>query len=106
LAYLQEKYPSHSFALIMGEDNLNSLHKWKNYEVILENHDIYVYPRVFEKTEDSAFNNHPQVHFIDAPVIEISSTFIRESISSGKNVRPLLPAEVFDFIDLNNIYKK
>ena len=106
LAYLQEKYPSHSFALIMGEDNLNSLHKWKNYEVILENHDIYVYPRVFEKTEDSAFKNHQHVHFIDAPVIEISSTFIRESISSGKNVRPLLPAEVFDFIDLNNIYKK
>ena len=63
LAHLQEKYPTHEFSLIMGEDNLNSLHKWKNYEVILHNHDIYVYPRaasgrnrraVYQPSEDSS----------------------------------------------------
>lgn len=106
LAYLQEKFPAYDFALIMGEDNLNSLHKWKNYEVILENHDIYVYPRVYENKEDSAFIDHPRVKIVDAPVVEISSTFIRESIASGKNIRPMLPSEVFNFVDLNNIYKR
>jgi len=105
LAYLQEKFPQHEFSLIMGEDNLNSLHKWKNYEVILENHDIYVYPRLGSASENN-FKTQSKVHFVDAPVVEISSTFIRESVKNGKNVRALLPAEAWKFIDENNIYKK
>ena len=58
LAHLQEKFPKHEFSLIMGEDNLNSLHKWKNYEVILQNHHIYVYPRLNSGEIDEQFVNH------------------------------------------------
>lgn len=106
LAHLQDKYPQHVFSLIMGEDNLNSLHKWKNYEVILENHEIYVYPRVALEKENLRLKNHPKIHFIDAPIVEISSTFIRESIKKGKNVQPLLPSKVWEYLDHNNLYTK
>ena len=112
LAYLQEKYPKNEFSLIMGEDNLKSFHKWKNYEVILQNHDIFVYPRLDSKNQSNEINNyltvknHPKIHFIAAPIVEISATFIRESIKNKKNVEPLLPNKVWDYIDHNNLYKK
>ena len=106
LAHLQEKYPNYEFSLIMGEDNLKSLHKWKNYEVILEHHQIYVYPRISEESENLELKNHPKIHLIDAPVVEISSTFIRDNIKKGKNVQPLLPNKVWEYIDHNNFYKK
>lgn len=116
LAYLQEKYPKNEFSLIMGEDNLKSFHKWKNYEVILQNHNIYVYPRLDAKDHTTkiipsksnylTFKNHPKVHYINAPILEISATFIRESIKNKKNVQPLLPNKVWEYIDHNNLYKK
>jgi nicotinate-nucleotide adenylyltransferase len=116
LAHLQEKYPQHIFSLIMGEDNLKSLHKWKNYDVILQNHEIYVYPRISSELDTSlkgelakqnlTYKNHPKIHIIDAPIVEISSTFIRANIKNKKNVRPLLPSKVWEFIDHNNLYKK
>lgn len=107
LAHLKEKYPKYEFALIIGEDNLKSLHKWRNYEHIIENHDIYVYPRVgCEQSEDNSLMNHPRVHFTRGPIVEISSTFIRQSIKDKKNIRPLLPAKVWEYIDHNNFYKK
>lgn len=106
LVHLQEKYPSHEFSLIMGEDNLKSLYKWKNYEVILEHHDIYVYPRISSEMENLELKNHPKIHLIDAPVVEISSTDIRDNIKKGKNVQPLLPHKVWDYIDHNNFYRK
>ena len=106
LAHLQDKYPQHTFSLIMGEDNLKSLHKWKNYEVILENHEIYVYPRVSSEVENMTLSNNPKVHIVPAPIVEISSTFIRENIKNKKNVRPLLPEKVWEYIDQNNLYKK
>jgi nicotinate-nucleotide adenylyltransferase len=116
LIHLQEKYPNHEFSLIMGEDNIRSLHKWKNYQTILENHAIYVYPRLEAKgqtsetiatdAEAALFKNHPKIHLIDAPVVEISSTFIRENIKKGKNVQPLLPSKVWKYVDHNNFYKK
>lgn len=105
LTYLQEKYPNHEFALIMGEDNLKSFHKWKNYELILENHSIYVYPRISEGIIDTQFNNHPKIHKVDAPIMELSSTFIRKSIKAGKNVRPMLPEHVWEYLDEMNFYK-
>lgn len=105
LVYLQEKFPEHHFALIMGEDNLKSFHKWKNYEVILENHDIYVYPRLSEGTVDTQFDTHPKIHHIAAPIMELSSTFIRSSIKEGKNVRPMLPEHVWDYLDEMNFYR-
>ena len=106
LIHLHEKYPNYDFSLIMGEDNLKTLHKWKNYEVILENHDIYVYPRISSEQENIELKSHPKVHIIDAPVVEISSTFIRNNIKKGKNIQPLLPPKVWEYIDHNNFYKK
>ena len=109
LAHLQDKFPQHEFSLIMGEDNLKSFHKWKNHEVILENHDIYVYPRISSETDTNqnlAFKSNPKIHIVDAPIVEISSTFIRENIKKNKNVRPLLPEKVWEYIDHNNLYKK
>lgn len=106
LVYLEEKYPKHQFALIMGEDNLDTFHKWKNYEVILDRYSIYVYPRVSEIKKENNLRQHPNVHIIDAPIVEISSTFIRNSIKNKKNIQPLLPKKVWEFIDKNAFYKK
>jgi nicotinate-nucleotide adenylyltransferase len=106
LAHLQEKFPQHTFSLIMGEDNLNSLHKWKNYEVILQNHDIYVYPRINTQVSDPKILSSTRIHKIDAPVMEISSTFIRDSIKEGKNAQPLLPYKVWQYVEHNLFYKK
>jgi nicotinate-nucleotide adenylyltransferase len=106
LAHLKDKYPQHEFCLIMGEDNLNSFHKWKNYVFILENHYIYVYPRLNSGEIDVQFLNHLKIQRVSAPVIELSSTFIRESIKNNKNIRPLLPYKVWEYVDHNNLYKK
>ncbi len=106
LAHLQEKFPIHEFSLLMGEDNLNSLHKWKNYEVILQNHDIYVYPRLNAETIDAEIAASAQIHRVDAPVIELSSTFIREGIKHGKNIQPMLPHKVWQYVEHNLFYKK
>ncbi len=106
LAYISEKYPDFEFSLIMGEDNLKSFHKWKNYEVILENHHIYVYPRIADGVIDSKFKEHPHIHKVDAPIMQISSTFIRKSIAENINVRPLLSDTVWKYVDEMNFYKK
>ncbi len=106
LAHLQENYPDYEFALIMGEDNLNHLHKWKNYEVILKNHHIYVYPRNSDSKTPSPFKELPNIHYVSAPVMEISSTFIRKSMAEKKNVRPLMPPEAWKYADEMNFYKK
>jgi nicotinate-nucleotide adenylyltransferase len=105
LAYLQEKYPDHQFSLIMGEDNLKSFHKWKNYELILENHGIYVYPRISKSVIPEQFKNHAKIFNISAPIMELSSTFIRQEIKAGRNVRPMLPDEVWKYLDEMNFYK-
>lgn len=105
LAHLQEKYPTNEFCPIMGEDNLKSFHKWKNYEVILENHQIYVYPRIATGKPAEQFINHPKITRVAAPVMEISSTFIRQAVKEGKNIKPMLPAAVWNYIDLMNFYR-
>ncbi|GGZ84226.1 nicotinate (nicotinamide) nucleotide adenylyltransferase [Algibacter mikhailovii] len=105
LIHLEEKYPTHTFSLIMGEDNLKGFHKWKNHEVILERHHIYVYPRVSQDKVETPFLNHKKVHCIDAPVMQISSTFIRKAIAAGKNVKPMFPEHVWEYLDEMNFYK-
>ena len=110
LTYLQEKHPDYSFSLIMGEDNLGSLHKWKNYDLLLQNYQVIVYPRIFGEDISSLPNvtqlkNHHNIHKIDAPIIELSATEIRDMIKSGKNVRPMLPPEVFEYLDGSSFYK-
>ncbi|HET7361081.1 MAG TPA: nicotinate (nicotinamide) nucleotide adenylyltransferase [Salinimicrobium sp.] len=105
LAHLEEKYPEKTFSLILGEDNLRNFHKWRNYEVILERHELFVYPRFSTENDDYELKNHPKVHFLNAPMIEISASFIRKSIKAGKNVRPLLPYEAWKYLDEMNFYK-
>jgi nicotinate-nucleotide adenylyltransferase len=105
LTHLEEKYPDYEFALIMGEDNLKSFHKWKNYELILERYHIYVYPRISDGTIETQFDNHSKIHKVDAPIMELSSTFIRKAIKDGKNIRPMLPEHVWSYLDEMNFYK-
>lgn len=105
LAKLEEDYPDYIFSPIMGEDNLKSFHKWKNYEVILERHEIYVYPRISLGQVENEFKDNPGIHRVEAPIIEISSTFIRQAVKEGKNIKPMLPEKVWEYMDLMNFYK-
>ena len=105
LTYLLEKYPDHEFALIMGEDNLKGFHKWKNYERILQHHDIYVYPRLGKGKVDTKFDERDRIKRIDAPIMELSSTFIRNAIEEGKLVRPMLAEPVWQYLDEMNFYR-
>jgi nicotinate-nucleotide adenylyltransferase len=103
LTYLREKYPKKKFALILGADNLQGFKKWKNYEEILNNYELYVYPRPHQN--DSELKEHPSVHFVDAPMVEISATFIRKAIKEKKDVSFMLPKAVAEYIEEMNFYK-
>lgn len=105
LVYLQERYSEYDFCLIMGEDNLNTFHKWKNSDVILRAHHIYVYPRILNTVVDEELAKNGHIHLVHAPIIEISSSFIREEIKEGRNVKPLLSQSVWEYIDENLFYK-
>lgn len=103
LAYLIDKYPEHEFALIMGGDNLASLHKWKNYEVLLENYPIYVYSR--PGNDIPQWINKEKIHFADAPMMHISASYIRKSIRDGFSVRYLVPEPVYHYLENSALYK-
>jgi nicotinate-nucleotide adenylyltransferase len=100
LTYLSEKNPQHKFRLIIGGDNLQHFHKWKNHEQILEHYGLYVYPRPGASQEFE----HPNVTFVEAPLMDISATFIRESIKSNRSVRYLLPEKVEEYIQDKKLY--
>jgi nicotinate-nucleotide adenylyltransferase len=104
LAYLEEKYPKHKFVLIMGSDCLATLNKWKNYEVIIENYEIYVYPRPNFKAEE--FSNLENFIITDAPQMEISSSFIRKSVKAKKDVRFFMPDSVWNYIEEMHFYER
>ncbi|MCB0706095.1 MAG: nicotinate-nucleotide adenylyltransferase [Saprospiraceae bacterium] len=104
LAYLADKFPERKFTLIMGGDNLASLHKWKNYEQILEHYPIYVYQR--PGAEKPVFGAHPNVRIFEAPLLHISATYIRQARKEGKSVRYLVPDPVFEYLDGSDMYKK
>lgn len=104
LVHLKEKYPQHTFSLIIGQDNLENFHKWKNYEEILKKYKLYVYPRPGAKS--SELEQHPNVVLTQAPFIDISSTFIRDAIKKKKDVRHYLPEKAWQYIDEMNLYKK
>lgn len=103
LAHLREKYPEHEFSIIMGGDSFQNLHKWKNYEAILKSHAIYVYQRPgFEIT------NHvnAQLTIVDAPLLQISATQIRQFIKEGKSIRYMVPDKVREEIEKGGYYRK
>ncbi len=103
LAFLTEKHPDKTFALIMGGDNIASLHLWKNYEQLLANFDIYVYQR--PGTELGPLETHPRVKVLEAPLLDISATYIRDCIRKGQSVRYLVPEPVFEYLKDNTLYK-
>ena len=105
LTHLEEKHPDKQFVLLMGEDNLVSFPKWKNYELILERYELYVYPRKTDRTIPKQFQNNPKINLIDAPQIELSSSAIRKAIIANQNIRPLLPPESWLYLDEMNFYK-
>lgn len=102
LAYLYDKHPDKEFSLIMGSDNLVNFHKWKNYKEILKNNYIYVYPR--PETPSTQFDNHEKIKVVDAPLMEISSSFIRNSIKEKHNVQFFVPQKVWDYMEEMNFY--
>lgn len=103
LAVLSEKYPERQFSLIMGSDNLATLHKWKNYREILNQYYLYVYPRPgYDPGERSS---HPHVQLVDAPQMEISASMIREGIRKNKDMRYLLPDKVLKYIQEMQFYQ-
>ena len=115
LAHLKEKFPEHDFSLIMGEDNLRTFHKWKNHEQIIAQHKLYVYPRVYTEQENEEMKdepksgpyvNHQQVIYCDAPVMKVSSSFIRKAIKEKKDVRYLLTDPVYQYIQEMHFYEK
>jgi len=103
LTYLHEKYPGHSFSLIVGSDNLSSFKKWKNYELILRDYSIYVYPR--PGVTENELSQHPSVTITNTPLMELSATFIRKAIREKKNVQFFIPNEVINFIESKNLYR-
>lgn len=101
---LEGKYPTKEFALIMGEDNLRGLHKWKNYEQLLSNYQFYVYPRPGYACETTELNKN--IHFLEsAPLLELSASHIRQLIKEGKSIQYLVPQAVADYIDKFMLYK-
>ena len=100
LTYMQEKYPSHEFILLAGSDILGSLHKWKNWEQLLAQYRFYIYPRPGQSTSYS----HPSIRFVDAPMVEISASFIRNAIREGKNMQYFLPAKVWEYVEEMGFY--
>jgi nicotinate-nucleotide adenylyltransferase len=105
LAHIKDKYPKQEFALIMGADNITTLHKWKNYEQLLDNYEIYVYPRK-EAIDIPEYAQRNSVHITNAPVMEISSTFIRDSIKNKKEVKYMLPQLVAEHIKEMHFYER
>lgn len=88
----------------MGADNLNHFHKWKNHEVILEHHELYVYPRM-DSNDGGELRRHFKVNYVEAPVMKISSSFIRKAIAEEKNVSHYMPLKVAEYVDEMNLYR-
>lgn len=103
LVRLKEKYPQHEFVVIMGGDSLESIPKWKNYQTLLDQYQIYVYKRPLAELPD---NLHANVKLFDAPQMDISASFIRKAISSGKNIRYFLHPKVWEYIEEMHFYKQ
>lgn len=103
LTHLKERHPEREFVLIMGSDNLVSLKKWKNYEIILRDYQIYIYPRPDYYDEEMA--KHPSITITKTPLMEFSSTFIRKSVAANKNIKYFLPDSVIDFIEKKGLYR-
>ena len=104
LTHLAEKYPDKEFVLIMGGDNLGTFHKWKNYELILARHKIFVYER--PNYELGQFENHENVKIFQAPQMHISASYIRKCRKEKKSIQYLVSDRVFEYIMDSGLYRK
>lgn len=105
LAYLNDQHPNNKFVILMGSDNLENFHKWKNYETIIENYGVIVYPRPgFDKSKVQYHKNITIAK--NAPLMEISSSFIRNAIKEGKDIRHFIPFKTWEYLDEMNFYKR
>jgi nicotinate-nucleotide adenylyltransferase len=109
LSYLEEKYPNHRFSLVMGDDNLYTLHKWKNGLELVQKCPILVYPRLDSKKPSEPLLERilsaADIRFVNAPMMDISGTFIRNGIKKGKNMSYFMPALVWKYIEEMHFYK-
>ena len=103
LTYLTEKHPEHKFKLIIGSDNLAQFPKWKNYKKILDNHGLLVYPR--PNAQESELFSHSGVEVIDAPLLDISASYIRNAVRKKRSIRYLVPEVVEAFIERKGFYQ-
>lgn len=103
LTYLSEQHPDKDFVLIMGGDNIRTLHKWKNYEQILKHYEIYVYQR--PNYDLGGLATHDSVKIFEAPLMQISASYIRMCIKEGNSIQYLVPQPVFEYINSSNLYK-
>lgn len=101
LTYLREKYPENNFTVIMGTDSFQNISKWKNYELLLSDHSFILYPRPGFEVKDLTIN----IHQINAPLLEISSTDIRKKIKEGQPIRYYVPDNVREEIERSGYYK-
>lgn len=102
LVRLSEKYPQHTFRLIMGEDNLDQFANWKNYDKILDYYGVYVYPR--PRSVESPLKAHPAIKLVEAPLLDISATFIRDCIRTNRSIRYMVPDAVEEMITRKKYY--
>ncbi|MEY4812584.1 MAG: hypothetical protein RLZZ75_218 [Bacteroidota bacterium] len=103
LTYLQEKYPQHQFYVIMGSDSFQNLPKWKNFEALIKNYQFIVYRRPgFEIIEDYGAD----MQYLEAPMLELSATLIRNNCKDGITIRYLVPEDVRLEIERNNYFKE
>lgn len=105
MVYLHEKYPQHQFSLIMGSDNLSGIKKWKNYEVLLQRYTIHIYKRE-ETSVVEPLDVPADIRLYDVPMMDISSTYIRQSIASGLSIRYMVPEPVFQFLEGSRLYRQ
>lgn len=103
LTHMQERYPEKKFVLIMGSDNLQSIKKWKNFELILRDYEIYVYPR--PGYDSTNLQDHTSIRITKTPLMELSATFIRGALKEGKNIKYFVPDAVLRFIDSKGLYQ-
>ncbi len=105
---IKKKYPRNRFSILLGKDSFFSLKKWKNYKIILNKYDIFVYPRIGNFFNSVPFfkHNKDNIIFLKAPIIEISSSLIRNAIREGKNMKPMLHPEVWNYMKKYKFYRK
>jgi nicotinate-nucleotide adenylyltransferase len=104
LTHLRERFPNRTFSLVLGSDNLAHFHKWKNYDQLLTDYELLVYPR--RDTPKEVWDKYPSVKRMEAPQMEISSTFIREALKNGKDIRFFMPEPAWNLIQKMNWYMR